>query len=84
MKHESSDWTLDVHARQALHLSGLLLRAERSGDQWRVLPMPETLPPHGPPMPAAAATAANTWIGQLVTTGGEVLVKAIAKHLSTH
>ena len=84
MKHEPADWTIDVHARQALHVSGLLLRAERSGNDWRVQPMPETLPPHGPPMPANAAAAANAWIGLLVTTGGELLVKAIAKHLLTH
>jgi len=84
MKHEPTDWTLDVHARQALHVSGLLLRAERTDDQWRVQPMPETLPPHGPPMPATAAVAANAWIGHLVTSGGELLVKAIVKHLATH
>jgi hypothetical protein len=84
MKHEPADWTVDVHTRQALHVSGLLIRAERNGDEWRVQPMPETLPPHGPPMPAAAAEAAKAWIGHLVATGGDLLVKAVAKHLSTH
>lgn len=84
MKHEPADWTLDVSTRQALHVSGLLIRAQRSGDDWSVQPMPETIPPHGPPMPPAAAAAAQAWISHLVTTGGDLLVRAIVKHLSTH
>lgn len=84
MKHDISDWKIDASAKQAMHISGLLLRAERHGEQWQVQPVMETLPPHGPPMPEPAAAAARAWIGHLVAAGGDLLVKAIVRHQSTH
>lgn len=82
MKHEPQDWSIDVNAKQAIHVSGFVLRAERVGNAWNVRPLSASLPPHNPPMPSAAVEAATTWIEHLVTQGGQQLVHAITKHLS--
>lgn len=84
MKHEASDWTIDVPARQALHVSGLLLRAVQHGDSWEVQPHPQTLPPHGEGMPSQAREAAMAWIKELIITGGDLLVRAITRHKFNH
>lgn len=84
MKHEPSDWKIDVSARQALHVSGLLIRAEERGGSWEVQPHPQTLPPHGEGVPREAREAAMAWIKELIITGGDLLVRAVARHKFNH